>query len=33
MSRLEHHANFVPWQQLAAAKGAAFRIAELTADH
>ncbi len=33
VSRLEHHANFVPWQQLALARGAAFRIAELTADH
>jgi cysteine desulfurase/selenocysteine lyase len=29
---MEHHANFVPWQQLARAKGAAFRIAPLTAD-
>lgn len=29
---LEHHANFVPWQQLALARGAAFRICRLTAD-
>jgi len=29
---MEHHANFVPWQQLALAKGAAFRICDLTAD-
>jgi len=29
---LEHHANFVPWQQLALATGARFRICELTAD-
>jgi cysteine desulfurase/selenocysteine lyase len=32
VTRLEHHANFVPWQQLALARGAAFRIVELTAD-
>ena len=30
MTRLEHHANFVPWQQLALDRGAVFRIAELT---
>ena len=30
VSRMEHHANFVPWQQLAAAVGAEFRICELT---
>ena len=30
VTRLEHHANFVPWQQLALARGAAFRIVELT---
>ena len=30
---LEHHANFVPWQQLALAKGARFLICPLTADH
>ncbi len=32
VTRLEHHANFVPWQQLALARGAAFRIVELTPD-
>jgi cysteine desulfurase/selenocysteine lyase len=32
VTRLEHHANFVPWQQLALERGARFRIAELTAD-
>ena len=29
VTRLEHHANFVPWQQLARAVGAEFRICEL----
>lgn len=29
---LEHHANFVPWQQIAIAKGATLRIANLTSD-
>ena len=29
---LEHHANFVPWQQLAIQKGAKLRICGLTAD-
>ncbi|HEU4988847.1 MAG TPA: SufS family cysteine desulfurase [Gemmatimonadaceae bacterium] len=29
---LEHHANFVPWQQLAIEKGATLRICELTGD-
>jgi cysteine desulfurase/selenocysteine lyase len=29
---IEHHANFVPWQQLAIEKGAALKIARLTAD-
>ena len=29
---LEHHANFVPWQQLALGAGARFRICELTPD-
>jgi cysteine desulfurase/selenocysteine lyase len=29
---LEHHANFVPWQQLARAKGAALRIARVTPE-
>ncbi len=28
----EHHANFVPWQQLAIETGARFRICELDAD-
>jgi len=32
VTRLEHHANFVPWQQLALARGATFRIVELTPD-
>ncbi len=32
VTRLEHHANFVPWQQLALATGAEFRICELTPD-
>jgi len=32
VTRLEHHANFVPWQQLAIASGAEFRICELTSD-
>ncbi len=31
VTRMEHHANFVPWQQLALASGAEFRIAELDA--
>jgi cysteine desulfurase / selenocysteine lyase len=30
VTRLEHHANFVPWQQLALSVGAEFRICELT---
>ncbi len=29
---MEHHANFVPWQQLAIEKGADLRICELTDD-
>jgi cysteine desulfurase/selenocysteine lyase len=29
---IEHHANFVPWQQLAHQTGAALRIAKLTPD-
>lgn len=29
---MEHHANFVPWQQLALGVGASLRIAELTSD-
>src|SRR5687768_1655625 len=32
VTALEHHANFVPWQQLAIEKGAGFRICELTSD-
>ena len=30
---LEHHANFVPWQQLARARGARFLVCPLTSDH
>ena len=30
VTRMEHHANFVPWQQLALTAGAEFRICELT---
>jgi cysteine desulfurase/selenocysteine lyase len=32
VTAMEHHANFVPWQQLSLATGAEFRIVELTAD-
>ena len=32
VTALEHHANFVPWQQLAVERGAAFRICELTSE-
>ena len=32
VTRMEHHANFVSWQQLARAVGAEFRICELDAD-
>lgn len=32
VTALEHHANFVPWQQLALDAGATFRICELTSD-
>jgi cysteine desulfurase/selenocysteine lyase len=32
VSAMEHHANFVPWQQLAIEKGAKLRICELTPD-
>lgn len=32
VTRLEHHANFVPWQQLALSVGAEFRICDLTPD-
>ena len=33
VTALEHHANFVPWQQLALATGAAFRVCPLTDAH
>jgi len=32
VTALEHHANFVPWQQLALDTGAVFRVCELTSD-
>ncbi|HVL48488.1 MAG TPA: cysteine desulfurase [Candidatus Thermoplasmatota archaeon] len=32
VTRMEHHANFVPWQQIARAKGATLRIAPLDAE-
>ena len=32
VTAMEHHANFVPWQQLALAAGARFHICELTPD-
>ena len=32
VTALEHHANFVPWQQLALAADARLRVCELTAD-
>ncbi|MEO5579876.1 MAG: SufS family cysteine desulfurase [Gemmatimonadaceae bacterium] len=32
VTALEHHANFVPWQQLAVRQGASLRICELTPD-
>ena len=32
VTALEHHANFVPWQQVAIEKGAHLRICELNAD-
>jgi cysteine desulfurase / selenocysteine lyase len=32
VTALEHHANFVPWQQLAIEKGAKLRVCELTQD-
>ena len=32
VTALEHHANFVPWQQLAISKRAGLRICALTAD-
>ena len=33
ITALEHHANFVPWQQLAIEKKARLRICDLTQDH
>jgi cysteine desulfurase/selenocysteine lyase len=33
VTALEHHANFVPWQQLALARGAAFKVCPLRDDH
>jgi cysteine desulfurase/selenocysteine lyase len=33
VTAIEHHANFVPWQQLALATGATFRVCPLTDDH
>ena len=32
VTALEHHANFVPWQQLALSQGASLRICDLTSD-
>lgn len=32
VTAMEHHANFVPWQRLAAEVGAEFRICELTPE-
>jgi cysteine desulfurase/selenocysteine lyase len=32
VTRMEHHANFVPWQRLARERGARFLIAELDAE-
>src|SRR2546423_11322604 len=32
VTALEHHANFVPWQQLARQRGATLRICALTTD-
>jgi cysteine desulfurase/selenocysteine lyase len=32
VTALEHHANFVPWQQLAIERGAVLRICTLTSD-
>jgi cysteine desulfurase / selenocysteine lyase len=33
VTALEHHANFVPWQQLAIERRARLRICDLTPDH
>lgn len=32
VTALDHHANFVPWQQLALDRGARFRVCELTPE-
>jgi cysteine desulfurase/selenocysteine lyase len=32
ITRLEHHANFVPWQQLAIATGATLKICDITSS-
>jgi cysteine desulfurase/selenocysteine lyase len=32
LTAMDHHSNFVPWQQLALERGATFLICELTAD-
>jgi cysteine desulfurase/selenocysteine lyase len=32
VTAMEHHANFVPWQQLARERGARLRVCELTAE-
>ena len=32
VTAMDHHANFVPWQVLAARKGAKFKVCELTPD-
>ncbi|MGH7651747.1 MAG: SufS family cysteine desulfurase [Gemmatimonadaceae bacterium] len=32
VTALEHHANFVPWQQLALERGAKLKVCELTSD-
>jgi len=32
LSRMEHHANIVPWQLLAARRGATIRVAEITPE-
>jgi cysteine desulfurase/selenocysteine lyase len=32
VTAMDHHANFVPWQQLAIEKGAKLRVCELTSD-
>ena len=32
VTAMDHHANFVPWQQLALERGAAFKLCELTPD-